>query len=67
MTDLSSLAAVLADHDEKTAHLLNALENLTLLRSTINDGLTGKNDLYLKISLLQDVEAVEVSLRKAAL
>lgn len=47
------------------AYIDNALHHLDLLRSTIHDGLTGKNDLYLKVSLLSDLDAAEASLQRA--
>jgi hypothetical protein len=46
-------------------YILNALHDLEILRSTVHDGLTGQNDLFLKSSLIQDIDAVESNLRKA--
>lgn len=53
------------DHNEIAALISNALFHLDILRSTIHDGLTGKNDLFLKVSLLNDLDAVQSSLQKA--
>jgi hypothetical protein len=50
--------------DETQAYAANARVELARVRSTVHDGLTGKNDLLLKVSLLQDVDAVDEILRK---
>ena len=50
---------------EAQAYVRNALYYLDALRSTVHDGLTGRNDLFLKMSLLQDIDASEANLRKA--
>ncbi len=47
------------------AYVDNALFHLDVLRSTIHDGLSGKNDLMLKVSLLYDLDEAERNLRKA--
>ena len=52
---------------EARALVMNAQQHLDLLRSTIHDGLTNQSDLFLKVSLLQDLEAVDQSLSRALL
>lgn len=47
------------------AYVVNALFHLRELRSLIHDGLTGKSDIFLKVSMLQDVDAIETNLVKA--
>lgn len=47
------------------AYVDNALVHLDMLRSTIHDGLTGRNDVMLKVSLLYDLDEAERNLRKA--
>lgn len=54
-----------SDVDEMDAHIANAQFHLDMLRATIDDGLVGPSDLFLKVSLLQDLEAAQDSLRKA--
>lgn len=49
------------------AYVHNALFHLSLLRSTIHDGLTGSNDAMLKVSLLYDLDDAEANLRRALL
>lgn len=51
--------------DDLHAYIVNAQIDLERLRSTIHDGLTGRNDLYLKVSLLQDLDAAEANLQRA--
>lgn len=53
--------------DEAKAYIADAHVHLDTLRSTVHDALTSKSDLFLKVSLLQDIDAAEHSLRKAAL
>jgi hypothetical protein len=47
------------------SYVHNALFHLNLVRSTIHDGLTGRNDTMLKVSLLWDLDEAERNLRKA--
>ena len=53
--------------DDAKAYIADAQFHLRILRSTIHDGLTGKNDLYLKLTLLDDLDAAEAALGKALL
>lgn len=50
---------------EPESYIANAQFHLDWVRKTINDGLTGVNDYELKASLLQDLDAADLNLRKA--
>lgn len=52
-------------NDEVEAYVRNARVQLAELAGTVHDGLTGRNDLFLKVGLLQDIDAVDKSLRAA--
>ena len=52
-------------NDERDALLRNARESLAVARSTVIDLLTSPNDIYAKISILQDLDSVDDSLRRA--
>jgi hypothetical protein len=62
---MDSIAEMAADLDHANAHVVNALVHARELRSTIHDGLTGRNDTFLKMSLLTDLDAIEHNLRSA--
>lgn len=47
------------------AYVRNALFDLDELESDIHDSLAGRNDLFLKVSLLQDLAAIRDNLTKA--
>ncbi|AIK69318.1 hypothetical protein SEA_YEET_101 [Mycobacterium phage Yeet] len=53
------------DADEKEALVRNALQYLAAARSTVIDHLTGPNDLYAKVEILQDLDSVDHYLKKA--
>ncbi len=55
----------LSQDDERDALLRNARESLAVARSTVIDHLTSPNDIYAKISILQDLDSVDDSLRRA--
>jgi hypothetical protein len=52
-------------NDERDALIRNARESLAVARSTVIDHLTSPNDIYAKISILQDLDSVDDSLRRA--
>ena len=52
-------------NDERDALIRNARESLAVARSTVIDLLTSPNDIYAKISILQDLDSVDDSLRRA--
>lgn len=54
-----------AEAQSREAYVANAQFHLSVLRSTIHDGLTGRNDTMLKVSLLYDLDEAERNLRKA--
>lgn len=49
------------------AYVDNVKFYLNEMRSTIHDGLPSRNDLYLKVSLLSDLDAAEHQLGKVLL
>lgn len=51
--------------DERDALIRNARESLAVARATVIDHLTSPNDVYAKISILQDLDSVDDSLRRA--
>ncbi len=51
--------------EDREALLYNALHNVDSMRSVIHDALTRKNDLMLKVSLLQDLDDIELMVRRA--
>lgn len=48
------------------AYVLNARHDLAVARSTVVDHLTGPNDVYAKVAILQDLDAVDEGLRRIA-
>lgn len=60
-----TIAALSGELDAKQAYLRNALHDSADLRSLIHDGLTGKNDLWLKTQLLAALDAVDTNIRSA--
>lgn len=46
-------------------YIFNALCHVNAVRSTVHDGLTGRNDSFLKESLLLDIDAIEHNLKAA--
>lgn len=61
----TTIAAVVEQLDEREALLRNALKESDVLRSVIHDGLTGRNDVWLKTQLLNALDAVDDNVRKA--
>lgn len=59
-----SLDNVTSDADRE-AYIANVKFYLDELRSLIHDGLTGKSDIYLKVSFLDSVAAVTNAIDKA--
>lgn len=53
--------------DELEAYIRNARGELATLRSDIIGALSSPSDLFLKVSLVQDVDVVDGLLRKALL
>lgn len=53
------------DQLDREAYIANMRFHLDELRSLIHDGLTGKSDLFLKVSLLDSVAAVTNAIDKA--
>jgi hypothetical protein len=56
-----------AEYYESSAYVRNARHELAELRSTVNDILTGANDVYAKTSMLTIIDAADENLRKALL
>lgn len=55
---------LLAEKQERDAWIGNAQFHLDRLRATIQDGLTNPSDIFLRVSLMDDLESVEDSLRR---
>lgn len=61
-----TIAKASADIDERTAYILNARHELSMLRSEIKSGLGDTpNDYYLKAAFLAAVDDVDLNLKKA--
>lgn len=50
---------------EGSAYLINALFQIDQLRSLVHDILTGRNDMFAKISLLDSIDFIERSVKAA--
>lgn len=55
----------IAPEPPKDAYIANARHSLDELRSLVHDGFSSPNDLFLKVSLLQEIDAIDTNLRKA--
>lgn len=60
-----TIATATADIDEMSAYVTNALGSIAEARSTVIDLLTSPNDIYVKVSIVSDLDAAEHNLRKA--
>lgn len=60
-----TIALAMEEVDRRLAYSLNAMHAIDDLSSLIHDGLTGKNDLWLKMRLLDALAAVELNVRAA--
>jgi len=58
-----TLAVAVEELDRRLAYSRNAMYAIDDLASLIHDGLTGKNDLWLKTQLLDALAGVELNVR----
>jgi hypothetical protein len=61
------IAGTLSDADQVDALIRNARHSLSVVRSTVVDHLSSPNDLHAKVAILQDLDSVDDSLRRALL
>lgn len=60
-----TISTAVADIDEMSAYVTNAMVSIAEARSTVIDLLTSPNDIYVKVSIVADLDAAEHNLRKA--